>query len=86
MFYRPALIPVFSGPALEVVSELGGQARLPCSLSSPKVHFEKNHFISYLAFTLQSGDRPKLVLWFREEDPAKPIYTVDLRGFNFDNI
>ena len=37
MFYRPALIPVFSGPALEVVSELGGQARLPCSLSSPKV-------------------------------------------------
>lgn len=37
MFYRPSLISVFPGPALEVVSELGGQARLPCSLSSPKV-------------------------------------------------
>ena len=37
MFYRGRLISVFSGPALEVVSELGGQARLPCSLSSPKV-------------------------------------------------
>ena len=22
------------------------------------------------------------MLWFREEDPAKPIYTVDLRGDN----
>ena len=37
MFYRGRLISVFSGPALQVVSELGGQARLPCSLSSPKV-------------------------------------------------
>jgi len=27
----------------------------------------------------QPGDRPRLVLWFREEEPAKPIYTVDLR-------
>ena len=26
------------------------------------------------------GDAPRLVLWFREEEPAKPIYTVDLRG------
>ena len=26
------------------------------------------------------GDRPRLVLWFREEEPARPIYTVDLRG------
>ena len=46
------------------------------------------HNIIYLIFSFmmlnssfQSGDRPKLVLWFREEDPAKPIYTVDLRGF-----
>ena len=28
----------------------------------------------------QPGDRPRLVLWFREEEPAKPIYTVALRG------
>ena len=27
-----------------------------------------------------AGDRPRLVLWFREEEPARPIYTVDLRG------
>ena len=55
-------------------------------LCPPQRYHETNLFISYLAFLLQSGDRPKLVLWFREEDPAKPIYTVDLRGFNFDNV
>ena len=53
----------------------------------PKGTFKDDFiFISKFAFLLQSGDRPKLVLWFREEDPAKPIYTVDLRGFNFDNV
>ena len=49
MFYRPSLISVFPGPALEVVSELGGQARLPCSLSSPKVaaQYHLHVFLSY---------------------------------------
>ena len=53
----------------------------------PKGTFENyTKILPNFAFLLQSGDRPKLVLWFREEDPAKPIYTVDLRGLNFDNV
>ena len=27
----------------------------------------------------QTGDRARLVLWFREEEPTRPIYSVDLR-------